>query len=509
MHELLIVALSACGAIAVGMLMARRVPVSVDEAWFLQVVKRVATGERLYWDVFYGAGPLPVWLGQLAVRLGGINCGSIRGLATVLYAGFVSTVVASLWSLGGSVAIATGACLALLGLTGPAWPFDNVYGLVSRFGAGVSAMGLAEAGPTADRGWIAIVGIGVGVALLAKYSVGIAIAVVTSILVLLVHGVGPTLLLGCTAMTVAGAGFAILWRQNILRAFVSRAVKNKRTFLETGGISLWTGFDRIRPRAADPAFVRAARTVAAASFISVPIATLAVVTVSIDNLVGARQMWQVGPGLVCLAALFAGVFPRMDWDHVGPFSSMSLAGIAASAVIVGSGDGALDIVVGTIFGCAGAAGFVVALRTWRPRSNEDASLHPQFAFTPNSFEHSLPHFAGASTPWFISTELVAAGRTIRDMTGGAVFLLRPDAAVWYLVSDIRNPTPFDYPLASAFGPRGQAEVIESIASGSVVWCCLQPANFGALTPHALETYVREAMDCVATTALGALYRRRR
>lgn len=47
MHELLIVALSACGAIAVGMLMARRVPVSVDEAWFLQVVKRVTTGERL------------------------------------------------------------------------------------------------------------------------------------------------------------------------------------------------------------------------------------------------------------------------------------------------------------------------------------------------------------------------------------------------------------------------------------------------------------------------------
>ena len=38
-----------------------------DEAWFLQVVARVADGDVLYGDVFFGSTPLSVWL-ALRVR---------------------------------------------------------------------------------------------------------------------------------------------------------------------------------------------------------------------------------------------------------------------------------------------------------------------------------------------------------------------------------------------------------------------------------------------------------
>ncbi len=42
-----------------------------DEMWFLQVASRVAGGEALYRDVFFGSTPLGVWLAAPAVELFG------------------------------------------------------------------------------------------------------------------------------------------------------------------------------------------------------------------------------------------------------------------------------------------------------------------------------------------------------------------------------------------------------------------------------------------------------
>ena len=99
--------------------------------------------------------------------------------------------------------------------------------------------------------------------------------------------------------------------------------------------------------------------------------------------------------------------------------------------------------------------------------------------------------------------MLAGGRELHTLTGGTVFLLRPDAAVWYLATGLRNPTPYDYPLASPFGPDGQQQLAANLASGRVRYCCWSPANAGALSPVHLEEYVA-SLPVVARTPAGAL-----
>ncbi|MEO6512737.1 MAG: hypothetical protein ABIO16_17190, partial [Nocardioides sp.] len=105
-------------------------------------------------------------------------------------------------------------------------------------------------------------------------------------------------------------------------------------------------------------------------------------------------------------------------------------------------------------------------------------------------------------PWDLD-DVLAGGEELRGPTSGTVFLLRPDAAVWYLATGLRNPTPYDYPLASPFGPDGQRVLALNLGNGSVRYCCWKPAEAGALTPAELEAYVA-SFPVVATTRAGTL-----
>ena len=105
-------------------------------------------------------------------------------------------------------------------------------------------------------------------------------------------------------------------------------------------------------------------------------------------------------------------------------------------------------------------------------------------------------------PWDLA-DVLSGGEELRRLTGGTVFLLRPDAAVWYLATGVRNPTPYDYPLASPFGPDGQQVLAGNLASGQVRYCCWVPSHAGALTPTHLEEYVA-TLPVTAQTRAGTL-----
>jgi hypothetical protein len=105
-------------------------------------------------------------------------------------------------------------------------------------------------------------------------------------------------------------------------------------------------------------------------------------------------------------------------------------------------------------------------------------------------------------PWDLA-EVLGGGEELRGLTRGTVLLLRPDAAVWYLATGLRNPTPYDYPLASPFGPDGQQVLVENLRNGRVRYCCWKPADAGALTPVVLEEYVA-SLPVLATTRAGTL-----
>ena len=100
----------------------------------------------------------------------------------------------------------------------------------------------------------------------------------------------------------------------------------------------------------------------------------------------------------------------------------------------------------------------------------------------------------------------AHGAVLRERTGGRVFLLRGDASFWYLAGGLENPTPYDYPLASVFGPHGQREVIQDICDGRITWVCWPGASSGRLRPAELEDFVAQTMVAVEVTPAGTLYR---
>ena len=91
--------------------------------------------------------------------------------------------------------------------------------------------------------------------------------------------------------------------------------------------------------------------------------------------------------------------------------------------------------------------------------------------------------------------------------GTPLFLLVPNAGFYYLTSGVTNPTPFDYPLKSAFGAGGMTETIDRFRRGELLQLCMRRAA-GLMAPDALQQYVETEM--IATEDVGAcvIYRRK-
>ncbi|MBI4758740.1 MAG: hypothetical protein HY783_07040 [Chloroflexi bacterium] len=92
--------------------------------------------------------------------------------------------------------------------------------------------------------------------------------------------------------------------------------------------------------------------------------------------------------------------------------------------------------------------------------------------------------------------------------GEQLFILSPSAGLYYLVTGLKNPTPFDYPLVTAFGQSGQAEVIAAIKQQRIRSVCLTPLGSDHLKPALLESYVQDNMERSHDIGFCTLYRNR-
>jgi len=189
----------------------------------------------------------------------------------------------------------------------------------------------------------------------------------------------------------------------------------------------------------------------------------------------------LGLALVAVAALW----PRADEVHVRSSLPLWTAPAVAAADRLAP---VLGVAWAVLVATAGLVSAVLAVAERR------ATAVPAPTGTP---------FDGVNAwPWDLA-EMMAGGEELRRLTGGTVFLLRPDAAVWYVATGLRNPTPYDYPLASPFGPDGQQVLASNLASGRVRYCCWAPSLAGALAPTYLEEYVA-TLPVLAHTRAGAL-----
>jgi len=292
--------------------------------------------------------------------------------------------------------------------------------------------------------------------------------------VVLALGVGAGLAL--TAYAVAARG-------GVGPSIVQRLVRNKGTFVETGGSNFFTGWRAMagRPTVQSVLEWRVSWVAFALTALSGCLVLVDAMRATVRGLDGGVTLAVLGLALVALAALW----PRADEVHVRSSLPLWTAPAVAAADRLSP---ALGIAWAGLVTGAGLVSAVLALAERRGTRLPAPSGSP---------------FDGVNAwPWNLQ-EVMAGGQELRRLTRGRVFLLRPDASVWYLATGLRNPTPYDYPLASTFGPDGQQVLSANLASGQVRFCCWAPSHAGRLAPTHLEEYAA-SLPVVAHTRAGAL-----
>ena len=458
-----------------------RLPANPDECWHLLVVRRVGAGRRLYRGVFFGAGPWSVWVARLAVRWWGERLLVLRRVAVLLSVALGAAAWA--WTLAVGVPWPTGLAVAggTMLLSTALWTVDNHYGLWSRLGVLVALGATLAVDDPLTAGVVG--GAGLALALLNKYTLGLA--TLPGLLaigaeqdapfpVLLVLGLGGLLAL---------AGYAFAARGGVGPSMVQRVLRNKRTFVTTAGSGFLTGWRAMlgRPPVQSVLEWRVSWVAYALTALSGCLVLVDAVLATVRGGDGGVTRAVLGLALVALAALW----PRADEVHVRCSLPLWTTPAVAAADRLSP---ALGIVWASLVAVAGLVSAVLAVAERR------ATAVPAPTGTP---------FDGVNAwPWDLA-EVMAGGEELRRLTGGTVFLLRPDAAVWYVATGLRNPTPYDYPLASPFGPDGQQVLATNLASGRVRYCCWAPSLAGALAPTYLEEYVA-TLPVLAHTRAGAL-----
>jgi hypothetical protein len=89
---------------------------------------------------------------------------------------------------------------------------------------------------------------------------------------------------------------------------------------------------------------------------------------------------------------------------------------------------------------------------------------------------------------------------------GPVFLLFGRAAVFYLLTGTRNPTPFDYPLVTTFGVTGIHDVENRIADGTLRNVCVAEDYLAPMNATELIQYVQENMTFAENFGDCRMYR---
>jgi hypothetical protein len=93
-------------------------------------------------------------------------------------------------------------------------------------------------------------------------------------------------------------------------------------------------------------------------------------------------------------------------------------------------------------------------------------------------------------------------------SGQPIFLVSDRAAFYYLATGVPDPTPFDYPMATAFGRQGEARVIEWTATGRIGSVLVDRRIIeSALRPARLLAYLQQTRQPDRSGECWDVYRR--
>ena len=197
-------------------------------------------------------------------------------------------------------------------------------------------------------------------------------------------------------------------------------------------------------------------------------------------LLAARQRPVLRTQLICAIAALGFAYPR--WDHVhmalcAPFVALSLASVRRLSIPAAGSFGAILLLQFIVWGILIATPLPATLSAVKPF--QGLRVSPEFAALVESANTQLPP---------------------RQRDDRGIFVLHPAAATLYLASGVPNPTPYDYPLNSAFGPQSQQQVIQQIRTGLIPAVCLPDPLWttdplwSLFAPLELINYVRTEME---------------
>jgi hypothetical protein len=122
---------------------------------------------------------------------------------------------------------------------------------------------------------------------------------------------------------------------------------------------------------------------------------------------------------------------------------------------------------------------------------------------------TVPHFRGVILPKATDSNMRAAGEILLEATGKwPTLLISAEAPLLYLISGLKNPTPFDYPMRAAFGSTGEDEVVAALSRGQIHQVCLGMSVTDSWAPHRLVEFVLTQMKTGPTLGVCVLYQRR-
>ena len=468
-----------------------------DGAWVLQVIARMHAGDVLYRDVFAGVPPLTFAIGYVATAIAGVELAALK----LLVAGTMAiSWVAGARLLGrltntshfdGPLAIAMVAC-AQPEVAALYQPLANMFLLLTIDAASAAADDPERGG---RRLWIA--GLWCGLAFLSKQTIGVY-GGIAAVIVLAgsrrTASLRPIAVVGIAAVLVSALGLAPIVMTGGWTRFVDYAFLGKGTYVSVAGVPYLEEL-----RAFGLSIVSGTR--GSAVYFAKNLALIVPVVAAIGVVILFMRRRSHRPIFVAGMAIglteFVGLFPRADVAHVIPVvpgllvvallawhvvtteRARPLASLRAIATVVIAADVAIR------FAAAGAA----------------------LASPDREISH-LPHFRGLVMPRAHIDKAGKEAARLHDAAAGApLFLLVPNAGFYYLTSGVTNPTPFDYPLKSAFGRTGMPDTIARFERGELQQLCVKRAA-GVMAPDVLQDYVEARMTAADDLGVCVLYKRR-
>ena len=485
----------------------------IDKSWFLDVVDRVTSGDVLYRDTYFPATPLSVYLTALLTAPFGNELLVAEAVWTAWLVLLILVAVGVARQLGWPSRARLWLAAALTVVMAP-WvhsPYTLLAMVWFLVCCSATLAWVSRPSDAVDQGdrWLLVAGTAAGLCFVSKHNLGVyaslALAVATA-----TYGGGWVNRRQWPRIVALSAGPFLLVTAVVLLPI-----------LATGGMAklLEYGFS------VSEAYLNAARIGYGDGLLTLGTLLKSAASGAVSPTLYWQLLYLLPP--ITLAAL------AIAWPRAAPGERQRVTTIGAfvvAACLVMFPRATLSYLVFTLpvvlpaLGYAGrvlaphafgrqARALGVAAVLWLIIGAALIARQPIAAIASGGYDVSdLPHLRGVliapdAKPYFQTAEKLAG----LDSRNEAPLLLSTRAGFLYLASGGRNPTPYDYPLVTTFGPNGLAETIDALRRGAIQAVCVDH-DFSStndarrLQPATLLLYVEQAMAPRRDLGTCTLYR---